>query len=283
MYSHIVKLEPIDNKDLIDKIKENKDTLLFYFTTLISSNVNYIYYPIFNYKSQTLVFTKAKNQDKKYEFIKPMNSSMIVKMLILKDSELWELINNLLKIFSGVYHQNEILIYNDIRAIKLKTMLAVLRKVNFDISKLEFSSNIFDTIYVKIEDNKDQIISFIERDITIAMVLKNINRIYKISPRTRKIKCVHTKDIKETYIDQAPYKLEINLQDNSYNILLDANVHLTAPKLYKQIKDDIEEYKIYFIKDEVQKVFSYFIRLVTKDFVLLSGYPNFKLFERFSK
>jgi len=285
MYNIKNKFYSVTNQEIIDRIKKYQKEIIFYLSDLTERKTGYLYYPIFNLKNKTLIFTNVKNDQKKFNLIKPINPKVIIKTISIKDDEVWKTIKLLLNIFSCTTELDEELLYNDIRVFKIYDIINYLRKCKFDLSDLKLSCNIFNTVHDNQDDKKTKkLFCYIERDIAIIMILKNINKLYKTSTKIGKSVCIKTEDIDNSLITNNDFKKSIELENNKFNIVLENKVHLVNKTLYNKIKKmNIEEYKLYYIKDNEWECYNYFIRILSDKFTLLSGYPNLKLFAKTKK
>jgi hypothetical protein len=178
---------------------------------------------------------------------------------------------SLLKALSG-FQKSDDNIYNDIIVFHVNDIIATLNKVQYDISKLHITKNIFSVVYAKADPEykilSDKVLSYVERDIMTLIVLKQAAEYFKI-PIVKKNK-VFTQAIDNTYIDTI-YKY------NDTNIKLIKGVHVINNKLYKSIKDDISLYNLVIIPfDEIS--YKYFTELKTEKFTLYSSNPDVSIF-----
>lgn len=291
-YGHLIQTLPvITNNEIVSLIKDNKDIILFYLSSLVERKCPYIYWPIYTFDHKSIIFTNAKNDDKKYKLIKSFTPDMIVKVLSIYNEKHWNIINTLLKIFSNTLRATDEYIYNNIYVFRINIILSYLKKIDFNISHMDTKKNIFNTIYYEF-NSKKELLSYIERDVTVTIKLKQLTRLLKARNKLQKYKTIYDLAINEEWIGDNIQKIEVELDDNKYHILLEPKTHLLTPKLYKHIKqtyfnDNLEElqknYNIVFIHDIENYRYLYYSRLVTKDFELISSYPYVMLYDRNSK
>ena len=60
-YEHLIQTLPMtSNNEIVSLIKNNKDIILFYLSTLVERKCPYIYWPIYTFDHKSIIFTNAK-------------------------------------------------------------------------------------------------------------------------------------------------------------------------------------------------------------------------------
>jgi hypothetical protein len=258
---------------LIDIADDNiKNAIELVFNTISDRQTPLLYFNIIHGRYMTLLMTNAKNTHRKKELTRPGNPDVLIKLIKIKDKELWGIIYNFLLTIIDETSGS----INDIYVIKVFDILTYFKKIK-EIKNIKLAKNIFNTVFGVYEEAGKKItkkLSYVEADIFTYAKLYQFYVLYKHNQKSSKFEL-----FKELELNETPLQ-EIEVKQRNLNLVLDKKVFYLAKARLKKLKKYKPNYCVKVIKHKEEEYLQYYSELSLTFASAMTGFPNQKFLSK---